>query len=307
LSSPEFLSLPEADEVFSVTTDDGAVLPVYGLAGPQDGPALLFGHANGLAAGSYTPWLKMLAQSCRVFAWDARGHGGSRWPDGPLEEVFSVDRMADDLAAVSRAVAARAGVPAYVGHSLGGAAGLRLAFTGRAPDWPRLLIFEPPIFPPPSSRFYDGANARQEILIAGTLKRRTDWPSPEAFCERLKGRGMFGRFDPAMLLAHCRATLKPKPPGFTLCCPPAVEAMLFRRHQKAADWTSLSRIARPLDLIGGDPATPDNDWISAALPDMAACAPQARLIQIAGTGHMLICEAPAACAAFVLARVVAGG
>jgi pimeloyl-ACP methyl ester carboxylesterase len=301
---PEFLSLPDADEVFTVATDDGAVLPVYRIAGPKDGPALLFGHANGLAAGSYAPWLRLLARRCRVFAWDARGHGGSHWPAGPLDKVFSVDRMAEDLAAVSAAVAARAGVPAYAGHSLGGAAGLRLAAAGKAPDWPHLLIFEPPIFPPPTSHFYEGANARQEILIAGTLKRRSDWPSPEAFCERLKGRGMFGRFDPATLAAHCRATLKPKPEGgFTLCCPPEVEAMLFRGHQKAADWTALASISRPLDLIGGDPTTPDNDWISPAVPDMAACMPKARVTQMVGTGHMLICEAPEACAELVLARV----
>ena len=71
-----FLSLPDADEVFAVALPDGATLPVYRLAGPPGAPALLFGHANGLAAGSYEPWLRRLAERAQIFAFDARGHGG---------------------------------------------------------------------------------------------------------------------------------------------------------------------------------------------------------------------------------------
>ena len=206
-----FLSLADADEIFTVATTDGAVLPVYGIAGPAGAPVLLFGHANGLAAGSYGPWLRRLATRARIYAFDARGHGGSSWPAGPIEEVFAVDRMADDLAEVTRAVAARAGAAAiaYAGHSLGGASALRLAAARRAPQWSACVIFEPPIFPPPGTRFHDEATAKQIRLVAGTERRREVWPSPEALAERLKGRGMFARFDPAMLAAHCRATLKP--------------------------------------------------------------------------------------------------
>src|SRR5581483_8299466 len=80
---PRFLSL-EADEVASVTASDGAVLPLYSLAGPGD-----------------APWLRMLSTTMRVFAYDARGHGGATWPAGPLEAVFHVDRFADELAAVA--------------------------------------------------------------------------------------------------------------------------------------------------------------------------------------------------------------
>ena len=104
----EFHSLAAADDFFTVAMPDGALLPVYELAGPKSAPALLFGHANGLAAGSYEPWLRMLARRMRVFAFDARGHGGSRWPEGALEEVFGDDRMAEDLLPLTRAVAARA-------------------------------------------------------------------------------------------------------------------------------------------------------------------------------------------------------
>lgn len=135
---------------FTVATPDGAALPVYALGGPAQAPAVLFGHANGLAAGSYAPWLRELAATLRVFAFDARGHGGSRWPAGALETVLAVDRFADDLALVAAAVAARLqGAPLhYAGHSLNAAAALRLAARDAPLPWSRTILFEPPIFPP---------------------------------------------------------------------------------------------------------------------------------------------------------------
>jgi pimeloyl-ACP methyl ester carboxylesterase len=300
-----FLSLAAADAIFTVAMPDGAVLPVYQLNGPAAAPALLFGHANGMAAGSYGPWLARLAARARVFAFDARGHGGSTWPAGEIEQVFAVDRMADDLVQVTNAVAARAGAPlAYVGHSLGGAAALRLAAAGRAPRWSAAVIFEPPIFPPPSAALYAEAVALQRRLVAGTAKRRAFWPSPEALAERLKDRGMFARFDPAMLDAHCRATLRPDAAGgFRLCCPPAIESFIFRSHGEADTWAGLPAVTIAVELVGGDAAMPDNDWVSSALPDMAAQMPQARLTQVRGAGHLLISERPALCADLVLQRI----
>ncbi len=301
-----FLSLADADEVFTVAMPDGALLPVYGLAGPAGAPVLLFGHANGMAAGSYGPFLARLATRAHIFAFDARGHGGSSWPAGPLEHVFAIDRMADDLVHVTQAVAARAGAPAiaYAGHSLGGAAALRLAASGRAPGWSAAIIFEPPVFPPPGSPSYAEAVAKQLRLVAGTAKRREFWPSPDALAARLKGRGMFARFDPAMLDAHCRATLRPAPEGgYRLCCPPPVESFIFKSHGEADTWTRLPAITIAVELIGGDATMPDNDWVSSALPDMAARIAKAHLTQVPGAGHLLISERPELCADLVFRQL----
>src|SRR5258708_35030311 len=98
--SQRFLSLRDAVDWFEVTVSDGARLPIYEAGGAQSAPALLVGHANGLAAGSYGPWLRDLARDFRVFAFDARGHGGSARPEGPLEDVFSVRRLGRGLPAV---------------------------------------------------------------------------------------------------------------------------------------------------------------------------------------------------------------
>src|SRR3546814_19268304 len=79
--SSDFLSIPaEAAENFSVAGADGVMLRGYRLHRPESGPALLVGHATGLAAGSYLPWLDMLGVRARVLAYDTRGHGGSAPP-----------------------------------------------------------------------------------------------------------------------------------------------------------------------------------------------------------------------------------
>ena len=300
---PSFLSLDGVDDVFTVATQDGAVLPVYALDGPAHGQPLLFGHANGLASGSYAPWLKDLAKNTRVFAYDARGNGGSTWPRGPLDQVFNVDRLADDLRLVAEAVTARLGaaVPAYLGHSLGGASALDLAISGKIPAFPALMLIEPPIFPAPGAKSYDEAVRLQDRLIAGTSKRRADWRSIEAYYERLKtGKGIFARFDDAMLRAHCRATLKPKPEGgFTLCCPPDVECAIYNAHRLSSSWDRLGQVTVTLDLVGGDPNRPDRDWISSAITEMAKPMKRARLTVLAGAGHLMIGEEPARMLALV--------
>lgn len=301
--SDAFRSLADTDSVFTVATTDGGLLPVYELRprGVADA-ALLLGHANGLPAGSYGPWLKDLARDVHVFAFDARGHGGATWPAGPLDEIFHVDRFADDLRRVADAVTARLGATplSYLGHSLGGAAAIDLAATGRLPDFAGIMLLEPPVFPPPDSPVRNEAETRQARLVEGARRRRADWPSVEAFRDRLNGgNSPFARFAPAMLDAHCRAALKPKAGGFTLASPPEIEAAIFTAHRDSDAWSRLDRIDRRLDLVGGDPNRPDRDWVACAMPDMARRMKRARLTQLAGIGHLMIQEDPARLLALV--------
>jgi pimeloyl-ACP methyl ester carboxylesterase len=285
-----------------VATPDGASLPVYLLPGPTGAPSILFAHANGLAAGSYEPWLQDLAAHFRVFAFDARGHGRSAWPDGPVDEICHVDRFADDLALVGRAVAGFCGAGALhlVGHSLGAATALRLGMRGMALPWRHALLFEPPIFPPPEAPVYAEAEAQQHILIEKSGGRRAHWVSPEALHAVLQGRGLFAGFVPEMLAAHCRASLLPAREGYRLACPPEIEAAVFRSHRDADSWQRLAQWRGPLHLVGGDPALPQRGWVSAAVPDMAAAIPGAQLTILPGRGHMMMFEAPEECTRLVV-------
>ena len=301
---PRFLTL-DAAEVVAVTAPDGAVVPLYVLGGPAQAPGLLVAHANGFAAGSYALWLRLLAEKLRVFAYDARGHGGASWPVGPLDAVFHVDRFADELAAVAAVAASRlAGAPLYViGHSLGAATFLRLAARAAAPAFARAVLFEPPVFPSPSAAHYAEAAAKQQPLIARSAQRRAHWESPDALYRLLKLRGMFQRFRPEMLAAHCRATLRPlSDGGYTLACPPAVESSIFRSHRLADTWDRLPSIQQPIHLVSSDATAAERSWVSAVLPEMAARIPDASLDVLPATGHMLIFEAPEACRDVALAH-----
>jgi len=304
MTEPAFRSLPAA-ETFTVASPDGAVLPVYALGGPAGAPGLLVGHANGFAAGSYESWLRALAADLRVFAFDARGHGGALWPPGPLDAVFHVDRFADDLALVVGAVAARLGGGALhlCGHSLGAAAALRLAARGVSP-WASAILFEPPVFPPRQSPDYVEALTKQRPLIERSAQRRSHWSSPEALCALLGSRGAFAGFRPDLLATHCRATLRPLPDGgFALACPPAVESIIFESHRDADTWQRLPAIRDHVRLVSGDPALPERGWISAVLPAMTAQIPGAALEVLPGRGHMMIFEDPERCRRLVLAAV----
>ncbi len=296
--SLRFHSLRDAVDCFEVEASDGARLPVYEAGGGRDATALLVGHANGLAAGSYGPWLRQLARHFRVFAFDARGHGGSSWPEGPLETVFAIDRLADDLAEVIAALHARlAGAPLrYAGHSLAAAAAVRLAVRGRELPFERVTLFEPPIFPPEDAPSYAEAIEQQERLIRGAARRQARWESPEALRAYLSTRGVFRTFVPEMLAAHCKATLKPDPAGgCVLCCPPAVESTIFAVHRDADTWHRLPQIRQRLHFVSGDAGAVDRDWVSGAMAGIVARIPSADMIELPGTGHMMIFQQPDAC------------
>jgi pimeloyl-ACP methyl ester carboxylesterase len=269
---------------------------------------VLVGHANGFAAGSYGPWLRELAAELRVFAFDARGHGGSSWPPRPLVEVFHVDRFADDLALVAGAVAARLDRARlhFAGHSLGAAAALRLGGRGAPWQWSTTILFEPPVFPPPHAAHYAEAAAKQTPLIERSARRRERWQSAEAMRETLGARGAFARFRPDLLAAHCRATLRPRDDGFVLACPPAVESTIFRSHRLADTWQHLPMVGASVHFIGGDPALPERGWISAVLPEMVAQIPGARLTTVPGADHMMIFETPETCRRLVLDEIRRG-
>jgi len=309
VASPDFVSLPDAvASVFHVAAADGAVLPVYAWrdAPAAPAPALLFGHCTGFAAGSYRSLFERLATCARVFAFDARGHGGSTWPDGPLEQVFSLAHYVDDLRRVGEAVAARTGtVPHFAGHSLNGRAALRLEMVGGAPAWPSLTLFEPPIFPPPGEADHAEAIEKQGRLLRSTERRVAAWPDPASLVAFLKGRGIFGVFSDDDLAQQVHATLRPDAGGgWRLCCPPAIEAATFRSVRDDLDsWMRLDTVTRPLVLVRGDPSMPDRDWITAASATIAARMRGARLVTLAGAGHMMMFEQPERCVDILAAQL----
>jgi pyruvate dehydrogenase E2 component (dihydrolipoamide acetyltransferase) len=102
------------------------------VGGPEEGSPVVLIHGLGGAAVNWTLLAELLARSRRVVAVDLPGHGASE----PLPAAPSLAPYADRVARVAEAEGfAHAD---YVGHSLGGLVGLRLAI--REPATVRRLV-----------------------------------------------------------------------------------------------------------------------------------------------------------------------
>jgi len=101
----------------------GSALDLVGdVAGPEDGPAVLFMHGGGQTRHSWGGALLRAAErGYRAVSLDLRGHGDSDWSDGGSYHL-------SDYVADARAVVAALDRPvAIVGASLGGLIGLLVA------------------------------------------------------------------------------------------------------------------------------------------------------------------------------------
>lgn len=297
-----FVSIPDAAaEAVAVEGHRRQRLALYRMRRSRAGaPALLFGHACGFAAGAYLPLLERLCDVAEVFAFDARGHGGSQSQPDDLS-LYGYDDFALDIAAVGRALAPRR--VHFVGHSLCAAAMLRLACLHgeafAATAWRSLVLFEPPVYPGAERPEHPGVVAADQLVRKRTRFRRRDWTSPEALAAALTGRGLFRNVAPAFLDAYARAGLRPAGDGFTLACTPEIEEAAFAGFATDTTYRALDALAYrgPLWLVGGDGSLPDAQWptrLAPVIADRLGCGrrPDRRFIHWPGRSHLLVQEDP---------------
>ena len=305
-------SIPETDaDIRWVASADGIRLRLYRLPGPvQEGPVLLWGHANGFAAGSYLPWLKRMGRLMTVYAFDARGHGGSDVPPEPYSATCGADALARDLSALASAVRAEIGPERplhFAAHSFTGLAALRLGSVFDEIPWASATLFEPPLSPTPDFPAHAVAAELADVLVNGALRRRPDWDSPQAFVDRLSGSKAFTAWDTEMMQAHGQAILHPKADGdgYTLACPPTVEAAGYRMTMNTSTFRFANRFQCPTTFVASQPAgegaTPS--WAALVQGLAAERVPGARLVRLPDTGHMMLFEKPDECLTELLASM----
>jgi pimeloyl-ACP methyl ester carboxylesterase len=297
-----FASFPEARaERRSVDSPAGRRIALYRLKGPRSGPAILWGHANGFAAGCYAKLLTALARDADVFAFDAAGHGGSDSAETDLPEFCAADALAADVEAVVRATKDWSSQKRirYAAHSLCGAAMLHLATAHRARfealELAGLMLFEPPLFPPEGHKLRAVADESQIKRLERTAARRAEFAGgPEEFAAYLAQREMFAGFPPDVLIDHARATLRPVDVTWRLACTPAMEAEMFRTFKKVPLFLRLAeyRVPPHIGFVAGDIANAKatGNWVTGILDDAAARTPGATLAVLDGRSHMMIFE-----------------
>jgi pimeloyl-ACP methyl ester carboxylesterase len=227
--------------------------PSPGIAfGPSTAsPEILFFHATGFNAQTYSPLFALLPKTLAGQAWDLRGHGSNPLSANP-KTLTSWDRYAQDIINV---LDTHPHWPSLTlsGHSLGAVIALLVA-ARRPTRVKRVLMIDPPLMPP---RWWFYAHIpgalwmiRNLLPIAARVgKRRYRFPSKDAAFKAYQGRGAFKSWRPEFLQNYLNGGLKIHSDGDQeLCCAPAWEQATFAafRHDP---WEAFRRITCPLTIL----------------------------------------------------------
>ena len=296
------LSVPAPREAVELVMRDGAVIRLrrYGQAGAT---RLVLSHGNGLAINAYMPFWLPLTDAYDVVLFDIRNHGENtlHLPDSHRWETFY-----DDYEEIFHGIKAHFGEARTVGvfHSLSSVTALehtlRQSKQGDGKRWDGLCLFDPPILPREGHPLHSVQLANMEEHSARALRRQSTFDSPEQLASQFRRRSSFGRWVPEAAGLLARHTLRAVPDGrWHLCCPPELEARIFRDNVDPTQYTRLKDVPVPFMIIAGDPnsphASPAAFTARAAHEEMGI-----DYAMVPDTTHFLQLEEPQACRDLVI-------
>ena len=257
-----------------------AALDFGDAARPVD---VVFVHANGFNARTYSSILAPLGESLRVLAVDQRGHGRSTLP-AQTEGRTSWDGLRDDLLALMETLDLRDVV--LSGHSMGGTA-CALAQAEAPQRVRRVVLFDPVVMP--SVGRIDPAQFGDSPLVQGALRRRAVFPDRESAVAAYTGRGAFRTWTAQMLADYVADGFRDRADGeVELSCAPEWEASNFST-QGHDTWGAFERAQVPIRILrAAEGSTCRED------PRLEALVAAGRILveTIAGTSHFLPMERP---------------
>lgn len=266
---------------------DGVALAVHDLGG--DGPPLLMAHATGFCGPVLAPMAAVLADRFHCWAFDARGHGDTEWPQG-LDWKWS--GFADDVLAVIDGLGLDR--PYGFGHSCGGAAMLD-AEARRPGTFTALWCYEPIVWP----ELTEELAASRRPLVSGALKRRDQFPSRQDAYDNFASKPPLESFDTPALRAYVECGFRPDKEGVRLKCPPFVEAAIYRQGLVHDGFSRLPQVACPVTIGWGERSVA----MDRAVPEaQVAALPEATLVSFPDIGHFGPMEGPRAVASTIAPR-----
>ena len=279
----------------TVSLSDGAQI-ILRRHGNPDGPRLLLSHGNGLAIGAYQPFWQLLADDFDLVLFDMRSHGVN--PTHTLE-AHTWARFTLDMGEILAATFAEFGEKSTVGvfHSLSAVASVAHALDGDS-DYAGLVLFDPPLMPPPTHPAHVIAVADVDELAGRTLRRQTAYADPSELAEQFLTRPFFSRWVDGAAELFARHTLKQDADTsqWVLSCPREYEAQVFSSNRNPRLWEALcGDFAMPFTIVGADPKLPEQTapgLICAALAEETDIS----YTVIPETTHFLQVEQPRACA-----------
>lgn len=167
-----------------------------------------------------------------------------------------------------------------VGHSVGGALIARIAVE-HVHFFDSLLLIEPIIFPPPHAR-------RDTPLVSVTERRRAHFPSRQSAYDTFAERA-FSKWDSEVLAAYVDHGFEASADGWTLKCPPDVEADIYREGANHDTWERVPMLDVPVTIIvGAESDTHREPYLGA----LAAQFSNVRIVVVEGAGHLVPMEKP---------------
>jgi pimeloyl-ACP methyl ester carboxylesterase len=265
-------------EVRTVRSTDGTTIAIERTG--TGSPLVLVGGA----LTDRTQWQRvtpLLAARHTVYAVDRRGRGDST--DATADPAdYDPQREIDDVLAVLDAVAGQTARPIdLLGHSSGALLALHAA--AKTPHLGRLVAYEPPIGRNTGSSGTPVSARLTELLAAGDR---------DGVVTTFLLRGVGIPADQLELVRRAPSW----PASLALAHTLPYDMLIQEESRKARE--RLAAVDVPTLLLLG---TASSDWMARGLHELAEALPDARLVPLAGQGHLAITEAPELFAEQVLA------
>jgi pimeloyl-ACP methyl ester carboxylesterase len=227
---------------FEISIPDGQV-SALGFGDASRPIEVIFLHATGFNARTYSQALARLGQHLHVVAPDQRGHGLTRLPADP-ERLTSWLPFAEDLKAMVAALNLTRPV-VLAGHSMGGTVSL-LAAPDLGDQVKALVLFDPVLMRQPGQPMPD---LRETPLAVGARRRRRKYDSKAAALEAYAGRGAFLSWPAEAVAAYVEDAFAASPDGgVELTCAPDWEAAIFC-SQDHDPWAPFQQLAVPIHVL----------------------------------------------------------
>lgn len=280
---------------------NGVSLNLYALGEGRDRPPVVMLHGMRDVAASLLPVAARLAEQHPVYLPDLRGHGGSDKPGG-----YSMAQLVYDLYVVVRALPS--GPVVLFGHSLGGHVVCR--FAALFPDLARAVVVVEGLGPPAGRHPSDTAQALQAeasrlLQTLGAPYRQRPLPSVAFAADRLVANNPRLPRERALELARRGTTVEAGELHWAF--DPRVQSVFLGADTDASEryWKSVQC---PTCVIAG--AHAGEYWRSAMpaasswtgefapgeLEARVALFPDAELVELPGSGHMVHFDEPEALA-----------
>ncbi|KAI8059455.1 Alpha/Beta hydrolase protein [Gongronella butleri] len=261
--------------------------------------ALVVSHSNGFNRQTLHPMIRRIVEGIHqqtayqrtdlcVFAWDARNHGDSAllnrgtfsdhytWFDNALDTKQIVDHFEldeyDGIIGVGHSFGATSMV--LVEHMYPG------TFTG-------LCCIEPVLAP-----MIMPTEARAQLPVLASLKRRDTWPNRDACFKSLNGRGFWKTFDPEVLQLYVDTALYDTPEGTVMLkTPKEQEYHVFAAgyYPNNIGYHAVRGVTVPIHFVYAE----DSTYVAFDPMELPAMNPKLVTCDVVPGSHMVPNEKPA--------------